>query len=101
MADRTAQAVIIGAGVMGASIAYHLALRGCTDVLILEKEPTEISGTTARSVAGVRHQFSNEVNVRLSLYSIERLKQFTEEVGGHAELRQVGYLFLVNDAATW
>jgi sarcosine oxidase subunit beta len=101
MSSRSAQVVIIGAGVMGASIAYHLAARGCSDVLILEKEPTEISGTTARSVAGVRHQFSTEVNVRLSLYSIERLRHFTEEIGGHAELRQVGYLFLINDAATW
>ncbi len=101
MAATTAQVVIIGAGIMGASIAYHLAARGCTDVLILEKEETEISGTTARSVAGVRHQFSTEVNVRLSLYSIERLKHFSEEIGGHADLHQVGYLFLVNDPATW
>ena len=101
MVDRTAQVVIIGAGVMGASIAYHLAARGCSDVLILEKEPTEISGTTARSVAGVRHQFSSEVNVRLSLYSIERIKHFTEEIGGHAELRQIGYLFLIDDQETW
>lgn len=101
MGATTAQVVIIGAGIMGASIAYHLAARGCTDVVILEKEETEISGTTARSVAGVRHQFSTEVNVRLSLYSIERLKHFTEEIGGYAELHQVGYLFLVNDPATW
>jgi glycine/D-amino acid oxidase-like deaminating enzyme len=101
MASTTAQVVIVGAGVMGASIAYHLAARGCTDVLILEKEQTEISGTTARAVAGVRHQFSTEVNVRLSLYSIERLKHFTEEIGGHAELRQIGYLFLIDDPATW
>ncbi|MFL5803090.1 MAG: NAD(P)/FAD-dependent oxidoreductase [Roseiflexaceae bacterium] len=101
MPPATAQVVIIGAGVMGASIAYHLAARGHTDVLILEKEATEISGTTARSVAGVRHQFSAAVNVRLSLYSIERLKHFTAEIGGHAELKQVGYLFLIDDPATW
>jgi sarcosine oxidase subunit beta len=101
MPPATAQVVIIGAGVMGASIAYHLAARGHTDVLILEKEATEISGTTARSVAGVRHQFSAAVNVRLSLYSIERLKHFTAEIGGHAELKQVGYLFLIDDPANW
>jgi sarcosine oxidase subunit beta len=86
---------------MGASIAYHLAARGCRDVVILESEEIEVTGSTARSAAGVRHQFSSEVNVRLSLYSIERLKHFTEEIGGHAELRQVGYLFLINDPATW
>jgi sarcosine oxidase, subunit beta len=101
MPDSTAQVVIIGAGIMGASIAYHLAARGCTDVLILEQAETEISGSTARSAAGVRHQFSTEVNVRLSLYGVERLKHFGEEIGGQAELRQVGYLFLIDDAATW
>jgi len=101
MPDSTAQVVIIGAGIMGASIAYHLAARGCTDVLLLEQAETEISGSTARSAAGVRHQFSTEVNVRLSLYGVERLKRFSEEIGGQAELKQVGYLFLIDDAATW
>lgn len=101
MIDTTAQVVIVGAGIMGASIAYHLAARGCTDVLILEKAETEISGTTARSVAGVRHEFSTEVNVYLSLYSIERLKHFNTEIGGHADLRQVGYLFLIDDPTVW
>ncbi|MCG8349633.1 MAG: FAD-binding oxidoreductase [Chloroflexales bacterium] len=96
-----AQVVIVGAGVIGASVAYHLADRGCTDVLILEKEATEVSGSTARSAAGVRHQFSSPTNVQLSRYSIERLKHFSEEVGGHAELYQVGYLFLINDPTTW
>jgi sarcosine oxidase, subunit beta len=101
MSQRTAEVVIVGAGIMGASIAYHLAARGCADVLILEKEETEITGSTARSAAGVRHQFSSEVNVRLSLYSIERLKRFAEEIGGHSGLQQVGYLFLINDQAAW
>lgn len=96
-----AQVVIVGAGVVGASVAYHLALRGCTDVVILEKEAAEISGSTARSAAGVRHQFSSATNIRLSLHSINRLRAFDAEVGGHAELRQVGYLFLVDDEATW
>lgn len=95
------QVVIIGAGVVGASVAYHLALRGCRDVLVLEKEEAEISGSTARSAAGVRHQFSSATNILLSRYSIERLRAFDEEVGGHAELHQVGYLFLVDDEATW
>jgi sarcosine oxidase, subunit beta len=48
----------------------------------------------------VRHQFSTEVNVRLSLYGVERLKHFTEEIGGNAELKQIGYLFLIDDPAT-
>jgi len=101
MNEKTATAVVIGAGIVGASVAYHLAARGCSDIIILEKAKTGVTGSTARSAAGVRHQFASEVNVRLSIYSIERLKHFTEEVGGHADLKQVGYLLLVNDAETW
>ncbi|MBV8053296.1 MAG: FAD-binding oxidoreductase [Acidobacteriaceae bacterium] len=101
MAERGASVIIIGAGIVGASIAYHLSVRGCTDVLILEKAETEVTGSTARSAAGVRHQFSTEINIRLSLYSIEQLQHFNERVGGHADLKQVGYLLLVNNAETW
>ncbi|HYF64917.1 MAG TPA: FAD-binding oxidoreductase [Herpetosiphonaceae bacterium] len=93
--------VILGAGIVGASIAYHLANRGCSNVIVLEKEPVEVSGSTARSAAGVRHQFSSRTNILLSKYSIERFRNFTEEVGGHAELHQDGYLFLFNDAEQW
>ncbi len=96
-----AQVVIIGAGIVGASIAYHLAARGCADVVILEKESVEVSGSTARSAAGVRHQFSSRTNILLSKYSIERFRHFSTEVGGHAELHQYGYLFLFNDAQKW
>ena len=78
-------------------MAYHLSARGCTDVMILEKADTEITGSTARSAAGVRHQFANQVNIRLSIYSIERLKRFGEEVGGYSGLKQIGYLLLVSE----
>ena len=99
--DASASVVIIGAGIVGSSIAYHLSARGCDDVIVLEKADTEVSGSSARSAAGVRHQFANEVNIRLSLYSIERLKRFTEEVGGEAGLKQIGYLLLVSEAERW
>lgn len=95
------EVVIIGAGVIGASVAYHLALRGHTNVVLLEREAAEVSGSTARSAAGVRHQFSHATNILLSRYSIAKLRNFDEEVGGHAELHQIGYLFLVNDPDTW
>jgi sarcosine oxidase subunit beta len=101
VSNHTAKVLIIGAGIIGASVAYHLAVRGCTDVLILEKAEAPITGSTAFSAGGVRHQFAREVNIRLSKYSIERLKNFSEEVGGHADLRQTGYLFLINNEDTW
>ena len=96
-----ASVVIAGAGIVGASIAYHLAARGCRDVLLLERADAPASGSTGRSAGGVRHQFGSAVNVQLSLYSIARLQAFSEEIGGHASLRQVGYLFLHTDPATW
>lgn len=101
MNNHTAEVLIIGAGIIGVSVAYNLAIRGCTDVLILEKADAPITGSTAFSAGGVRHQFAREVNIRLSKYSIERLKNFSEEVGGHADLRQTGYLFLINKEDTW
>jgi sarcosine oxidase subunit beta len=101
MSRESASVVVIGAGIVGASVAYHLAVRGCADVIVLEKADTEVTGSTARSAAGVRHQFASEVNIRLSIYSIERLKRFSEEVGGYSGLKQIGYLLLVSEARKW
>src|SRR5579863_5999718 len=101
MPRESASVVVIGAGIVGASVAYYLAQRGCADVIILEKADTEVTGSTARSAAGVRHQFASEVNIRMSIYSIERLKQFTEEVGGYSGLKQVGYLLPVSEPKRW
>jgi sarcosine oxidase subunit beta len=101
MGQKNASIVIIGAGIVGSSIAYHLAIRGCSDVVILEKASSEVTGSTARSAAGVRHQFASAINIRLSIYSIEQLKHFRETVGGYAELKQIGYLLLVSNPQTW
>src|SRR6267154_2534475 len=101
MVGESASVVIIGAGIVGSSIAYHLSVRGCRDVVVLEKADREAAGSTARSAAGVRSQFASEVNIRLSLYSIERLKGFTEEVGGESGLKQIGYLLLVSEKGRW
>ena len=87
-----ADALIIGGGVIGASIAYHLALRGKKPV-VFERELLG-SGNTGRSAGGIRAQFTTEVNIKLSLYSIAFYERFRETLGADAEFHQVGYLFL-------
>lgn len=91
MAER-ADALIIGGGVIGASIAYHLALRGLKPV-VFERDLLG-SGNTGRSAGGIRAQFTTEVNIKLSLYSIAFYERFRETLGADAEFHQVGYLFL-------
>jgi sarcosine oxidase subunit beta len=92
---RTAEVVIIGGGVIGLSIAYHLAKRGMTDVLVLEKETMVGTGSTGRCAGGFRHQFSTEVNIRLSLLSVSKLEHFSEELEQAIDFHQDGYLFLL------
>jgi sarcosine oxidase subunit beta len=89
----TADVAIVGGGVMGCSLAYHLARRG-VDVVLLERGQLG-SGSTARNAGGVRQQFSSEVNIRIGMRSVAFLKRFEEEVGVPADFRQVGYLMLL------
>jgi len=92
---RTADLVIIGGGVMGASTAYHLAARGQKNVLLLEKEQFFGQGATGRCAGGVRYQFSTEVNIRLSLASLPMLERFEQEIGQPIDYRQCGYLIML------
>ena len=89
----TADVVVVGGGVMGCSLAYHLARRG-VDVVLLERSQLG-SGSTARNAGGVRQQFSSEVNVRVGMRSVALLSRFEEEIGVPADFRQVGYLMLL------
>jgi glycine/D-amino acid oxidase-like deaminating enzyme len=91
-----ADVVIVGGGIVGASIAYHLGARGVRDVIVLERDQLG-GGSTTRNAGGVRLQFSTEINVRLSLRSLSRIEQFAEEMGVDPHLRQVGYLFLITE----
>ncbi len=94
----TADIVIIGGGVMGASAAYHLAKRGMKNIVLLEKEDFYGTGATGRCAGGVRYQFSTEINVRLSLESLPMIECFREEIGQDVNYRQCGYLLIATDA---
>jgi len=93
----TADAVIVGGGVMGASSAYHLALKGCRDVLLLERESFFGTQATGKCAGGIRYQFGTEINVRLSLLSLPMLDRFEEELDQPIDLNYCGYLFLLTD----
>ena len=89
----TTEVIIIGAGVIGCSIAYHLARMGCHDVTVLEKNFIG-SGSTERGAGGIRQQFSTEANIRLSVESLRFFERFEEETCHPADFRQNGYLML-------
>jgi len=89
----TADVVIIGSGIVGSSVAYHLAQSGCTNVLVLEREAHQGKGSTGKSMGGVRAQFSTPVNIQMSRYSIDFFSRFDEVVGHPADYRAHGYLF--------
>lgn len=94
---KKAEVVIIGGGVVGASVAYHLTECGVTDILILEREAQQGLGSTGKATGGVRAQFETEINIRMSLYSIEFLSYFKQETGIDAGYEPRGYLFLAGN----
>lgn len=100
----TADIVIIGGGVMGASAAYHLSQYGMKNIVLLEKEEFFGTGATGRCAGGVRYQFSTEINIRLSMESLPMLERFKEEIGQDVNYHHCGYLIVATnerDAATF
>jgi FAD-dependent oxidoreductase domain-containing protein 1 len=95
--------LIVGGGIMGSSIAYNLMNDGFDGtVAVFEKDPTYEFSSTALSAGGIRLQFSTEVNIRISQYSVDFYEKFDEVMAvngekAHAEFRQRGYLFLANE----
>jgi sarcosine oxidase subunit beta len=89
-----ASVVIVGGGVMGTSIAFHLAEAGVADVLLLEQAQLG-SGSTCKAAGGVRAQFSDPVNIALGLRGLDAFERFPERPGQEIDLRQPGYLFLL------
>lgn len=96
----TARAVVVGAGVTGASVAWHLLQAGVRDVVVIDRAPRVGLGSTAAATGGFRAQFSSAINVRLSLLARDKLRRFREEVGGDAGYVPAGYLWLASSGAT-
>ncbi len=83
------------------SVAWHLAIAGCTDVLVLEAEPMLATGTTAQAVGGIRRQTGDPVLTALATDSLEFYKRFEERFGTPCDLRQDGYLFVATSEQEW
>lgn len=91
MAQRTADAVVIGGGVNGASVAFHLAKAGLTDVVLLERWHLA-AGATGKSGALVRMHYSNVPETRLAFESLTYFQHWADIVGGDCDFRPVGTL---------
>ena len=98
MLPPSADVVVIGGGVMGASAAYHLAAAGVKNVVLLEKHEFLGAEATGKCAGGIRYQFSTEINIRLSQISLPMLQRFEEEIGQSIDLRWPGYLFLLDNS---
>lgn len=98
---QTAPVVIIGAGCIGAAIAYHLGKRGVRDVVVLEKELFSGAGSTGKCAGGIRQQFSTPLNCMISQRSVHAYERFAQEMQTDPVFFQVGYLFLLSDPAMW
>ena len=94
---QSADVVIIGAGIVGSSVAYHLTQAGCKNVLVLERESHQGKGSTGKSMGGVRAQFSTAPSIRMSLYSIPFFRAFEEAMGHPSGYRGQGYLFIATE----
>jgi sarcosine oxidase subunit beta len=89
-----AEVVIVGGGIVGSSIAWHLTTAGCASVLVIERESSQGKGSTGKSMGGVRAQFSTPVNIQMSLYSIPFYARFEATLGHPSGYCGQGYLFV-------
>ncbi|MFB6672081.1 NAD(P)/FAD-dependent oxidoreductase [Streptomyces sp. NPDC056390] len=93
----TAEVVIIGGGVMGAGIAFHLAEAGVNDIVVVERGDLG-SGSSGKPIGGVRAHFSDPLNIELGSRSLRAYQDFPHRPGADIRLDTVGYLFLLTSA---
>jgi len=91
-----ASVAVVGGGVIGASVAYHLARRGWRDVVILDRGAGPGEGSTGRATGGFRAQYATAMNVRLSLLARDKLRRFKAETGVDPGYSPAGYLWLAS-----
>src|SRR5207237_9756637 len=91
---RNADVVIVGGGIIGASIAYHLTKKGVRDILVVERDRLG-SGSTGKNAGGLRLHFSSEINGKLSQHSLPHIERFADEIGTDPHFHEVGYLVLI------
>jgi sarcosine oxidase, subunit beta len=97
-ADLTADVLVVGAGAIGASSAFHLAAAGL-DVVVVDRFDGPAEGSTGRSFASIRAQWADPLNIELSWRSIQAYRDFPAQHGIDVGYRPSGYLFLVPDDA--
>ena len=98
--EKTAEIVIIGGGIIGTSLAYHLGQKGAKGVVLLERGMLG-EGSTAKCVGGIRFQFSTEINILFSLESAKTWQHFEELTEVDLGFKKVGYLFLATTSEEW
>ena len=96
----SAEVVIVGGGIIGASVAYYLTRKGVKNVLLLEKGMMG-EGATGKCAGGIRTQFSTRINLQCSMLSLRVFEQFREEFGVDPEFHRVGYLFMAATEGQW
>lgn len=97
---KAADVVIIGGGIMGLSVAFHLVRQSQIKIILLEKDLLT-QASTGLSVGGIRQQFSHPANILLSQETLRQFKQSQDLFGDNIDFHQVGYLFLTQDNDMW
>jgi len=95
----TADAVIIGGGIIGVATSFYLARQNFGQIIVLEREMFTGSGSTSKAAGGVRAQFSSKINVEMSMLSERVFSNFKEETDSDAVYDKVGYMFLLSESS--